>query len=379
MIKTRVLAALAAIAAAAPALAQTYPTGVPYERAPGHVSLQCNDAVTACTPPTTANPLPVAIISGGGGGGGGTEYTEDAVAPANPVGGIAQARRKDTLSASEVSADGDVITLNATSKGQLHVYSDLGTVSGTAIAAGAGAVTAGSLRVTQASDSPLVAATGAIGDSAWASGNGTLVALLKAVATAANDTTTPSPVKIDQTTVGTTNAVSLAQIGATTVSTGNGTAGTGVQRVTIASDNSAFSVVATQAITNSTTGDTGAKTATGNGATQTNAGNKGVQVLLQLGTVSGTSPTMVLKLQGSVDGGTTFYDIPAATTASLTATGNFGITVYPGVTAVTGTTTSGTTAAAAQTLPRTWRAVWTIGGTTPSFTITSIQYNYLPN
>ena len=161
---------------------------------------------------------------------------------------------------------------------------------------------------------------------------------------------------------------------------GNGVTGTGSQRVTIASDNTAFSVIATQAVgANSTTGDTGAKTATGNGATQTNAGNKGVQILIAMGTVSGTTPTFVGKVQGSVDGGTTFYDIPGATTASLTATGNFGIAVYPAVAVTAGTTTTGTTATASQTLPRTWRVVWTIGGTTPSFTITAVQYNYLPN
>jgi len=130
---------------------------------------------------------------------------------------------------------------------------------------------------------------------------------------------------------------------------------------------------------NLTTGDTGAKTATGNGATLTNVGNKGVQVVVNLGTVSGTTPTCVFKLQGSADGGTTWYDIPGAVTASLTATGVYGITVYPGIAVTAGTTTTGSTATANMPLPRTWRVVWTIGGTTPSFTITNIQYNYLPN
>jgi hypothetical protein len=131
--------------------------------------------------------------------------------------------------------------------------------------------------------------------------------------------------------------------------------------------------------TNLTTGDTGAKTATGNGATLTNVGNKGVQVLLNLGAISGAVPTLVLKLQGSTDGGTSWYDIPGATTASLTASGLYGITVYPGVTVTAGVATTGTTAAASQVMPRTWRAVWAIGGTTPSFTITNVQYNYLNN
>lgn len=67
---------------------------------------------------TAATPLPV---TGGGGGGSGTEYTEDAAAVANPVGGMKMARRRDTLTAAEVSADGDVIAVNATAKGEQYV------------------------------------------------------------------------------------------------------------------------------------------------------------------------------------------------------------------------------------------------------------------
>lgn len=52
-------------------------------------------------------------------------------------------------------------------------------------------------------------------------------------------------VGIDQTTPGTTNGTSVAQIGANAVLTGNGVTGTGSQRVTIASDNTAFGVIAT--------------------------------------------------------------------------------------------------------------------------------------
>jgi hypothetical protein len=128
-----------------------------------------------------------------------------------------------------------------------------------------------------------------------------------------------------------------------------------------------------------TTGDTGAKVATGNGATITNVGNNGVQVLVNVGVVSGTTPTAVFKLQGSTDGGTSWYDIPGATTASIVATGLYGITLYPGVAAVAGVATTGTTACASGVLVRAWRVVWTIGGTTPSFTITNIQYIYPPH
>lgn len=129
---------------------------------------------------------------------------------------------------------------------------------------------------------------------------------------------------------------------------------------------------------NTTTGDAGAKTATGNGATQTNTGYKGVNLFIVLGTVSGTTPTCVFKLQGSVDGSTNWYDIPGATTASLTASTNVGIQAYPGLPTLAGSTTTGTTATISAVLPRTWRVVWTIGGTTPSFTITSISYNAIP-
>jgi hypothetical protein len=65
--------------------------------------------------------VPNPVSAGGGGGGTVTEYVEDAAAAANPQGGIVILRRKDTLSAAEVSADGDNIAANATSKGELYV------------------------------------------------------------------------------------------------------------------------------------------------------------------------------------------------------------------------------------------------------------------
>ena len=53
-------------------------------------------------------------------GGGGTEYTEDAAAAANPVGGMTMLVRKDTP-ASEVTADGDNIAARATAHGSQYV------------------------------------------------------------------------------------------------------------------------------------------------------------------------------------------------------------------------------------------------------------------
>jgi hypothetical protein len=53
--------------------------------------------------------------------GGGTQYTEDAVSTADPIGTMLMAVRRDTLSTSEVSADGDNIAAKATNKGELYV------------------------------------------------------------------------------------------------------------------------------------------------------------------------------------------------------------------------------------------------------------------
>jgi hypothetical protein len=125
------------------------------------------------------------------------------------------------------------------------------------------------------------------------------------------------------------------------------------------------------------TGDTGAKVASGNGATLTNTAAKGISATINIGTVTGTTPTAVFKIQYSNDAGTTWLDLPNATTATITTTGVFGITVYPAITTAAGTATTGSVALVNSVMPRTFRFVWTIGGTTPSFTITNIQLTYL--
>jgi hypothetical protein len=55
---------------------------------------------------------------------------------------------------------------------------------------------ANSVSVTHASDDALLTATGAPADSAWASGSGAMIPLLKTIATASLDTTTASPVSV---------------------------------------------------------------------------------------------------------------------------------------------------------------------------------------
>lgn len=310
-------------------------------------------------------------------------------------------------------------------------------INGVATATGTGIMGTGVQRVSIASDNDAVTVKQATASNLNAAvvGTGTAgtpagnILTVQGVAAMTKLLVTPDSVALPA-----NQSVNVSQINAVTPLMGNGITGTGSQRMTLATDNSAISTAGfmsvkidqttpgtTNAVTDTklptsaasadalanptitqigadnmlfngtswdrqrgmsvatTTGDTGAKTVTGNGATQTNAGNKGLQLFIVLGVVSGTSPTAVFKLQGSVDGGTNFYDIPGAATASLTASTNVGMTIYPGLVATAASATTGTTLTLSNALPRTWRVVWTIGGTTPSFTITSITYNYLPN
>lgn len=126
-----------------------------------------------------------------------------------------------------------------------------------------------------------------------------------------------------------------------------------------------------------TTGDLGIKTASLNGITMNNTNAKGALIVINEGLISGTSPTLVAKLQGSADGGTTWVDIPNATTATLTGTGVYGIMIYPGVFAVAATTVNNTTAVVNSILPRVWRVAYIIGGTSPNFSLTNIQVQYI--
>ena len=135
---------------------------------------------------------------------------------------------------------------------------------------------------------------------------------------------------------------------------------------------------------NTTTGDTGAKTASFAGATVTNYDARGAYITVLCGTVSGTTPTLAAQLQWSPDAGTTWLNLGPATTA-ITTTGNTAtIAVYPAnlSQAAGGTPANLTTGATATTainapLPRTWRLNYTITGTTPSFAITAVYVNYI--
>ena len=103
-----------------------------------------------------------------------------------------------------------------------------------------------------------------------------------------------------------------------------------------------------------------AKTASGNSAIQVNRDCSGAVFSIVTTAVSGTTPTMTVKVQGSTDG-TNWYDISGAVTATINANGTATLTVYPGATPAANQVVS-------QPLPRLFRLAWTIGGTSPSFT-----------
>lgn len=89
-----------------------------------------------------------------------------------------------------------------------------------------------------------------------------------------------------------------------------------------------------------------ARTATGTGtAFNTNQANS-FEATLAITAASGTTPTLDVKLQTSIDGGTSYDDVDAF--PQKTTTGTDGHVFGP--------------------LGDTCRWAWTIGGTTPSFT-----------
>lgn len=136
---------------------------------------------------------------------------------------------------------------------------------------------------------------------------------------------------------------------------------------------------------NTTTTDTGAKIASGNGATQTNFNARGAEITVLFSAASGTFTAMHFQLQFSFDVGTTWKNFGPATTDNLTpsSTDTYTFMVYPSnISQTAGTSPTTLVLSTTQTvainapLPRTWRMTWTITGTSPSVTITAIYVNY---
>lgn len=107
--------------------------------------------------------------------------------------------------------------------------------------------------------------------------------------------------------------------------------------------------------------------ASGTSSDQTNLVHRGLKCMVHISAISGTSPTLTVSLRYK-DGASSQYGT-LLTSASLTATGNTVLTVYPGV----GVTSN---VSASDYVPRTWDISYTIGGTSPSVSGT-IGCNYL--
>ena len=104
-----------------------------------------------------------------------------------------------------------------------------------------------------------------------------------------------------------------------------------------------------------------ARTATANSSDMENRAARGVRLFLNVSAVSGTTPTLDVKVQVKDPISDTYIDLPNAAFAQKTTTGSDELTIYPGV-------TTAANRAVSTALSQKWRVVATIGGTTPSFT-----------
>jgi hypothetical protein len=105
-----------------------------------------------------------------------------------------------------------------------------------------------------------------------------------------------------------------------------------------------------------------ARTVTGNSSDiNTVPGAVGVIFTLDITAVSGTTPTLDVKIQGKDPNTGDYVDLPSAAFAQKTGAGQDTLNIRPGIAETANRSVS-------DVIPRTYRIVWTIGGTTPSFT-----------
>ena len=98
-----------------------------------------------------------------------------------------------------------------------------------------------------------------------------------------------------------------------------------------------------------------------NGADLTNLVYRGVKIVVDITTIAGTAPTLIVTIQGKDVVSGKYYTLLAS--AALAVTGTTVMTVYPGLIAAANLTAN-------DVLPKTWRVITTIGGTTPAVTAT---------
>lgn len=106
-----------------------------------------------------------------------------------------------------------------------------------------------------------------------------------------------------------------------------------------------------------------AETANGSAAFDNQIGARGIHCVLDITAASGTTPTLDVKLQRFDPTSGKYVDLPGAAFAQKTAAGTSDLTIYPGIAETANVSVS-------DVLTENLKAVWTIGGTTPSFTFT---------
>ena len=213
------ISAMALAMAGGTAFAQSaYPTASSRITVTGTVPLQCNDAVTVCLPPSTTNPVPVAVISGGGGGGGGTSGgTATSAAPTYTNNATGQALSLDLSGRLRVLAS-QLGTWNMAVTSALPAGSNtIGTVNvaGTvpvvpAVSFSTGNVDAGTQRVVLAANGPTVTTLSSIDGKTPALGQAVMASSVP-VAIASNQSAVP----VSGTFWQTTQPVSLTALPAT--------------------------------------------------------------------------------------------------------------------------------------------------------------------
>lgn len=113
-----------------------------------------------------------------------------------------------------------------------------------------------------------------------------------------------------------------------------------------------------------------ARTATG----ETNpihhrARSRGVHLVLDITAASGTAPTLDVKVQRYDETSGKYVDLPSAQFAQKTTTGTDDLIIYPGIAETANRSVS-------DCITETWKVIWTVTGTTPSFTF-SIGARYI--
>lgn len=105
-----------------------------------------------------------------------------------------------------------------------------------------------------------------------------------------------------------------------------------------------------------------ARTVTTNSNDMQSEGYKGAWLVLNITAVTGTLPTLTVKLQGKDPLSAIYVDLPGAVFVEKTGISTDSLVLYPGIAETANRIES-------QPLPHPWRAVATIGGTGgPSFT-----------